>query len=374
MHRIWIILFLALPFSGLSQYTITGRIVSKNDQKPVADASVFLNGATVGTKTGDNGSFTLSNVRPGQYDLVVSIIGFETVQQNIMVNKDLQLGDILISPKTIVLNEVKIRPNRDRERDYQRFLRIFFGGSEFTADCKILNPDLLDFDYDSSTWVFSASTSDFLVIENNALGYKIRYLLTGLTSDGKTGIDFFEGQAEFEELKGSKAQERKWQKNRLKVYLGSSMQFLRSAISNDLTDEGFRVLRLIRKLSPDSQGLGRNRYEETLVTSPYLSVNDFVERTDVTGEYALAFDDCLYVLYAKKWVHKAIKEKPAGHTSSTDIFDDPDATTLIFQEKYIYFDTNGIIINPQSVLFDGKWGKSGVADLLPVDYVPPATP
>jgi hypothetical protein len=129
MHRIWIILFLALPFNGFSQYTISGRIINKNDQKPVADASVFLNGATVGTKTGDNGSFTLSSVRPGQYNLVVSIIGFETVQQNIMVNKDLQLGDILISPKTIVLNEVRIRPNNNRERDYQRFLRIFFGSS-----------------------------------------------------------------------------------------------------------------------------------------------------------------------------------------------------------------------------------------------------
>ncbi|HWZ03534.1 MAG TPA: carboxypeptidase-like regulatory domain-containing protein, partial [Mucilaginibacter sp.] len=370
MHRIWIILFLALPFSGFSQYTISGRIINKNDQKPVADASVFLNGATVGTKTADNGTYTLTNVRPGQYDLVVSIIGFETVQQNIMVNKDIQLADIYISPKTIVLNEVKIRPNGNRERDYQTFLRLFFGNSEFAPDCKILNPDLLDFDFDSSTLVFSASSSDFLEIENNALGYKIRYLLTSLTSDSKTGINFFEGQAVFEELKGSKAQQRGWQKNRLKVYLGSSMHFLRSAISDNITDEGFRVLRLIRKLNPDSHGSIRSKYKETLVANPYLSVNDFLKRTNVPGQYALGFDDCLYVLYAKKWAHKAIKEKPVSQASSPAVFDDPDGTKVIFEEAYVFFDANGIIINPQSILFDGKWGTSAMAELLPVDYVP----
>jgi hypothetical protein len=374
MHRIWIILFLALPFSGFSQYTISGRIINKNDQKPVADASVFLNGATVGTKTADNGTYTLTNVRPGQYDLVVSIIGFETVQQNIMVNKDIQLADIYISPKTIVLNEVKIRPNGNRERDYQTFLRLFFGNSEFAPDCKILNPDLLDFDFDSSTLVFSASSSDFLEIENNALGYKIRYLLTSLTSDSKTGINFFEGQAVFEELKGSKAQQRGWQKNRLKVYLGSSMHFLRSAISDNITDEGFRVLRLIRKLNPDSHGSIRSKYKETLVANPYLSVNDFLKRTNVPGQYALGFDDCLYVLYAKKWAHKAIKEKPVSQASSPAVFDDPDGTKVIFEEAYVFFDANGIIINPQSILFDGKWGTSAMAELLPVDYVPVTGP
>jgi hypothetical protein len=110
------------------------------------------------------------------------------------------------------------------------------------------------------------------------------------------------------------------------------------------------------------------------VINPYLTVSDFVRQTNVTGQYALAFDDCLYVLYAKKWAHKAMAEKAPGKARSTEMFDDPDATKVIFQEQYIFFDTNGIIINPESVLFDGKWGRSGVAELLPVDYVPTANP
>ncbi|MDR3694554.1 carboxypeptidase-like regulatory domain-containing protein [Mucilaginibacter sp.] len=370
MRSTWIILFLALPFTGFAQYAISGRVINKSDRQPVADASVFLNNATVGTKTADNGTFTLTNVRPGQYDLVVSIIGFETVHQNIMVNKDLQLPDILFTPKTIALKEVKIMSPDDRDKYYQKFKRLFLGVSDFAADCKILNPDLLDFDFDRTTKVFSASSSDYLEIENRALGYRIKYFLNDFKNDEKSGIFYFEGTAAFSEMKGGRPEMRKWQKNRLKVYLGSSMHFLRSAIANNLQTEGFRVLRLIRTPDTAKSLTGIPRFKETLVTKPYLNVNDFIHATEIQGEYALGYPDCLYVMYAKKWAHQAIKNPAAPQPANPAFLDDPVATTLIFDRAYSYFDENGIIINPQSVLFEGSWGTSRVAELLPVDYVP----
>lgn len=370
MRKIWIILFFVLPFTGFAQYSISGRVINKTDQKPVADASVFLNNATVGTKTADNGAFSLTNVRPGQYDLVVSIIGFETVHQNIMVNKDLQLPDILISPKIITLKEVKIQSPGDREKDYEKFKRLFLGTSDFAADCKILNPDLLDFDYDRGERVFTASSSDYLEIENRALGYRIKYFLNDFKNNEKSGVFYFEGTAAFSEMKGKPAEIRRWQKNRLKVYLGSSMHFLRSAISNTLATEGFRVLKLIRTPDTAKNAIGMNRFKETLVTNPYLSIADFIRTTQITGEYALGYPDCLYVMYAKKWAHQAIKNPAAPMPANPAFLDDPVTTTLIFSDTYSYFDENGIIINPQSVLFEGLWGTSRIAELLPVDYVP----
>ncbi|BAU56091.1 carboxypeptidase-like regulatory domain-containing protein [Mucilaginibacter gotjawali] len=370
MRRIWIILFLALPFTGFAQYSISGRVINKNDQKPVADASVFLNNASAGTKTADNGTFTLTNVRPGQYDLVVSIIGYETVHQPIMVNKDLRLGDILISPKTIALNEVKIMPPGDRDKYYQKFLRLFFGYGEFAADCKILNPDLLDFDYDRPAKVFTASSSDYLEIENKALGYRIKYFLNNFKNDEKSGVLYFEGTAAFSEMQGKPSAVRRWVKNRLKVYQGSSMHFLRSAIANDIETEGFRVLKLIRTPDTAKSVTGIPRYKETLVSKPYLNVSDFIRTTDIPGEYALGYPDCLYIMYAKKWAHQAIKNPAAPLPDKPAFLDDPVCTTLIFNGAYSYFDANGIIINPQSILFEGAWGIGGVAELLPVDYVP----
>ncbi|MDB4922386.1 carboxypeptidase-like regulatory domain-containing protein [Mucilaginibacter sp.] len=362
------ILFL-LPLTCFAQFVITGKVLSSTNKTPVANASVFLNNAVAGSKTDDKGAFTITNVRPGQYDLVVSSLGYETSHQNIMVNADVKLATIEISPKTMMLQEVKIRSNGNWKRDYEKFKRYFFGESAFADKCKILNkdlPDVLDLDYDSKTMMLTAKSNDFLEIENKALGYKIKYLLSDLERNARTGSFYYEGTAAFEELAGSESQIRRWKKNRLKAYEGSSMQFLRSVVTNTITDNGFKVLRLISKSDPGGISFGSQSFR-TLVDLP-LNTSDFVKPTDVEGEYALSFKDCLYVMYNKKRAH-------SGNTitkewSSNAAWNDALITTLIFNEPYAFFDNNGIIINPLSISFDGNWGRRLMAELLPVDYVP----
>jgi hypothetical protein len=370
MIRSFLLLLLLLPFTGFAQYVITGKVLNGTDKIPVANASVFLNNAVAGSKTDDKGAFTITKVRPGQYDLVVSSLGYEPLHQNIMVNTDIRLADISLAPKIMMLQEVRIKSKDDWRKNYEKFKQYFFGNSAYAQQCKILNrnlPDLLDLDYDSKTRVFTARTDDFLEIENKALGYKIRYQLQELKSDGIANINYYQGTASFEELKGSKSQQRKWKKNRLNAYEGSSMHFLRSAIANDFNNEGFKVLRLIRKPNPDYKGFGA-KYKQTLVNTP-LDARDFVKLTDVTGEYALNFNDCLYVMYNKKRAHLSDKDVK-NVLLSPDFMDDPLTTTLIFNEPNVFFDNNGIIINPLGVLFDGNWGHRLIAELLPVDYVP----
>lgn len=364
-------LVISLPIACLGQYTITGRVLDAADKKPVADASVFLNNAIAGAKSADNGNFTITNVRPGQYDLVVSIVGYETFHETVMVTADISLPPIEISVKAIQLKEVRIGPNRNWDRDYQIFKRLFLGMSENADRCKILNPDVLDFDNDRKTGIFSATSSDFLIIENKALGYKIRYLLSSLTMENNTGMSYFEGTAAFEELPGSKSQLQRWQKNRLNAYEGSSMHFLRAAISDTSTieKEGFRVFRMIRKPNPEYPG-SANKYITKLVASPALSVTDFIKLTDVKGEFAMGFEDCLYVVYGKKLARTNANAKLPAAGDTPEYLNSTATTLVIFDSPYAYFDNNGIVINPRSLIYDGSWGKSLVADLLPVDYVP----
>jgi hypothetical protein len=369
MRNLFAFFIFLLPFTCLAQYSISGRVIDLADKKPVADASVFLNNATVGTKTADNGTFTINSVRPGQYDLVVSIVGYETYHQAVMVNNNISLPDIQVLAKTIQLKEVRIGPNRNWDRDYETFKRLFFGVSDYTDQCKILNPDVLDLDFNPSTLVFSAKSSDFIVIENNALGYRIKYLLSELTNDSRSGELYFEGSASFEEMKGSEAKQRRWKKNRLNAYLGSSMHFLRSAISNTITTEGFKAFRLIRKPDPKYPA-GAKRYIQTLVNKP-LSVSDMVKLTDIKGQFALGFDDCLYIAYNKKFRDTSnTKNKGPATIPVPDYLSDPQTTIVVFIEPYAFFDFNGIIINPRSIIYNGDWGKSRIAELLPVDYVP----
>ena len=56
---------------------------------PLARASVFLSNSSVGTITTDEGNFNLSGIRPGQYNLVVTILGYEDYNKSILVGNRL---------------------------------------------------------------------------------------------------------------------------------------------------------------------------------------------------------------------------------------------------------------------------------------------
>jgi hypothetical protein len=359
----FLILFL-LPFTALAQISITGKVLSASDKKPVASASVFLSNALVGGKTNDDGMFTLNGVRSGQYELVVTVVGYETYRRMVQINNaSIILPAIELAVKTTELNVVNIRPDPEWGKRYATFKREFLGTSEIAKQCKILNPEMLDLEYNAAGRKLTATSYDFLEIENKALGYRIKYLLTNFLKDGKTNLIYFEGSAFFENMKGSKSDLKRWQKKRNEVYTGSSMHFLRSVLASSVSENGFEVLRLVRTPNPAYNGFNY-RYFQTLVNKP-LEMADYIKLTDQKGLFAMKYADCLYVEHYKK----PRKEKGKGESIELDKPAGP-ATIIAFAEPYALFDNNGIITNPASLVFEGAWGTSRMAEMLPVDFEP----
>lgn len=364
MSRLSFLLLLLLPGACFAQFKITGKVINMTDTKPVTNASVFLNNAQVGSTTTDDGTFTLRNVKPGKYDFIISVVGFETYTYSIQINStDVNLGTISIIPKTFQLNEVKIRPDPNREKYYAIFRRQFLGTSENAAQCKILNSDVLDFDYDENTHILKATSHDFMEIENRVLGYRIKYKLTNFSYTNSIQLLYYEGMSSFEDLKGSDKQKRKWNKQRQYAYLGSPMHFYRSAIKGTLESENFVVRRLIRKPNPAYHGGLNNRYLQSLVNTP-LQRPEFFMLTDQEGLYAIGCTDCLYVMYTKK------TQYPASNVYKPIDMGDNATTIIAFDEPHAFFDSNGIVTNPHAVIYEGDWGSSRVAEMLPVDYEP----
>ncbi|WP_183572880.1 carboxypeptidase-like regulatory domain-containing protein [Mucilaginibacter sp. X5P1] len=348
MYRKLLLFITLLPFAAVGQYHITGRVVDIATKEPVAGASVFLSNASAGTETNSNGVFTINGVRGGQYNVVISIIGYATYTQSLLVNKDITLPDVDIVQQVIALKEVRIGPVPHWARDFEDFKREFLGSTDNARQCTILNPHVLDFDFDETRKIFTATASGFIEVENRALGYKIKYMLSEFNDDYGAGTIYFEGTAFFEDMKGTKGEMKKWLKKRQQTYLGSSMHFLRAVIANQVTEEKFRVERLIRKPNSKYTGGLNNKYIETIVTTP-LVTGDYTRLTDQKGEYALEFKDCLCVIYDKNSL----------------------ATSIVnINAPYAYFDNNGILLNPQDVIMQGSWGDSRLADMLPVDYEP----
>jgi len=345
MQKRLIFFLLLLPFVSIGQYHITGKIIDSATKAPVADASIFLSNASAGAKSNADGTFTIANVRGGQYTLIASVVGYNTYAQSVLVNKDIDLKIISITKKNVMLKEVRIGPPRNWEKDYERFKSGFIGFSDNASNCTILNPHVLDFD--SEDGVFTATAQDMLIIENKALGYRIKYMLYAYKDDKKNGQLYYAGAAFFENMPGSDHQLKKWKRKRREAYLGSNMHFLRSVIQNRVKEEGFKVERLIRKPNPAYNGFG-NKYTATLITTP-IETSDYSRITDKKGEYALQFKDCMYVVYND---NQAI------------------GSTVTITSPYAYFDNNGIILNIQDVLMEGPWGDSRIPEMLPVDYEP----
>lgn len=345
MRCIWVFILFLTPVATFAQFHISGKVIDSATKLPVAGANVFLGNATAGAATNNDGVFAIKGVRGGQYTLIVSVVGYRPYMQNVLINKDVELRTISIAKKNTMLQEVRIGPPRNWEKDYERFKNGFIGFSDNARGFSIINPHILSFDSDEG--VFTAKADGLLVIENRALGYRIKYMLYSYKDNKKTGVLLYYGTAFFEDMKGSRHRIKKWKQKRLETYQGSSMHYLRSVIADRVKEEGFTVDRLIRKPNPDYKGLG-NKFIDELINKP-LETNEYAHITDVPGEYALRFSDCLYVIY-----------KDAQGVGSI----------LSLNAPCLYFDNNGIVMNIADVLMEGPWGDSRTPDMLPVDYEP----
>lgn len=96
------LLFLSL--SLFAQTSVTGRVLSNTDKKPVVGATVQVKGGKSATLTGSDGTFTISSSQKVNA-LIITIVGFESV--TVPVNGT-NVGDIMLSISATSLNDVVV--------------------------------------------------------------------------------------------------------------------------------------------------------------------------------------------------------------------------------------------------------------------------
>src|SRR5476649_335493 len=177
MKRYLIPLLLILSSYAVAQNTVSGRVISKADKKPVPNAVIFISKSAMATTTNDNGEFTLKNIPAGAYQLLITIVGFENYKSGLTVKGNSVMNDIEITPGNHMLNDVTIKAKPRLSSCFPVFEQQFFGNSLFARQCKIINPYAIQFFDIDAQGGFSARSNDFFEIENDALGYKIKFLL-----------------------------------------------------------------------------------------------------------------------------------------------------------------------------------------------------
>lgn len=111
------LLWYALPAAAQDAGTITGRVVDAASRAPIPLAQIQLVGTTRGTITGDDGTFRIAGVRPGQYQVRALRIGFQaSARQADVTSGGTSELEFALAPAAISLEQVVTTATGEQER------------------------------------------------------------------------------------------------------------------------------------------------------------------------------------------------------------------------------------------------------------------
>lgn len=398
-------LFLIVGLQSYSQngFTISGTV--KDQKETLPGAGIYISGYKIATVTDADGKFKLPNLKPGSYDILVQMIGYLPYSKNIIISEKSIQVEFLLKQSTTTLNEVVIRADPNRQKYINQFKEYFIGKTPNAKICKILNPQVLRVNYDITKSTLSVKTDEFLIVENKALGYRIKYMLDYFEYNNRTNIIYYAGKPFFEELKASNAKKKKYIELREIAYYGSAQHFYKSLYKGKSKEEGFIINKIIQIPNP-------NRATESIINKNISALKNIAEKTGIRKN-AGRIDTSLMAYWIRqqqmpKTIDKFLNAevlpdtlvnyynkdlKYLNYTNALCVMytKERESTTYsnsgfwVFRPLYvpdyqlsvakltagpIRFYENGGILDARSLLFEGFWAYEKVADMVPMDYVP----
>jgi hypothetical protein len=345
-----------------SKVQVTGRVVDDSTQAPIVNANVFIANSMIGTSSDTSGVFVLRNVPIGFHELVASCVGYSmaTVRLQLIPGAD-QRVEMHLVPKELSISVVEVTGQQPEvwKANLKIFEGLLLGKTDEASECRITNPEVLDFSTDPPGH-FSARTDHQVTVENLATGYRLHMSLGIFSFDGRWLTS--EYKIRFEEIRPLDPENRvKWREQREKVYSGSLRHFLVSLVNNDVSDEGFAMY--------ETESLGRVRGDMPLYE---LKRYNILKQSSAT-EWTLSFPHYLVVTYDRKQVaidgNPAVTDMrrlPAFRTRSMR----PQLSILTLPKGPVLLDPRGQILNQLALKISGDWAKEGLANQLPIEFQP----
>lgn len=140
IKNIFIALCLGLFASNiLAQNKITVKVVSEEDKEPVIGASVYIKNTTFGTTTNLEGFAVISNIPSGKKIIVVSFIGYETIEKLVEIPTTQQFITFELHEDEETLDTVIISSTRSKRSIAQIPTRVEVVGSEELGEKAVMN-------------------------------------------------------------------------------------------------------------------------------------------------------------------------------------------------------------------------------------------
>jgi hypothetical protein len=335
-----------LAFQNLFSQQIEGKVIDQNDQ-PLANATVYFDGSTVGTLSRPDGTFSIEYKEQSNLTLVVRFLGFQTFY---LPSPDPNSTyEISLTPEENQLDEVVLESSLfTRKQMLKAFKRDFLGETKAGRKAKILNEEDIVLYFDKNEKTLLASSKRPILVLNTELGYKVEFDLVDFISKfsvlsldiNDLRSNFFSGTSFFEDLE---KENRKNQKKRLKAYKGSPMHFLKSLTSDQLNEQNFELFHKGFQVSPSS----------------IFRINSF----DEGYEISIPVNDLDKIKMNKAFRNDKFQKKVA-------ILYKNDRSDVNFKTNRFYVDEYGNHTHIDKVLFSGEMSKSRLGEMLPINYQP----
>ncbi|WP_316772488.1 carboxypeptidase-like regulatory domain-containing protein [Pedobacter frigiditerrae] len=384
-------------------YSITGIV--KDNVGPLPGAGVYISGYKIATATDADGKFRLPNLKPGSYDILVQMIGYLPFSKNIIISDKSVDVNFTLKDNTVTLKEVVIRVDPNRQKYINQFKEYFIGKTPNAKLCKIINPQVLRVNYDITTSTLTVKTDEFLIVENKALGYRIKYMLDYFEYNNRTHIIYYSGKPFFEELKATNAKKKKYIALRETAYYGSAQHFLKSLFKGKSKEEGFVINKIIQipnpnrapdsiinknlltlKNPPGKSGIKKNAGKiDTSLMAYWITQQNLPKTIDKFNNAEINPDtlvnfynkDLRYLNYTNALCVSYTKERESTEYSNSGFWvfrplyiPDYQLSVVKLTNGPVRFYENGGVLDGRSLLYEGYWAYEKVADMVPMDYVP----
>lgn len=372
MRRLLFFFFIGLNCLQLvysQQVKLQFQLIDGTIEKPISDANIFINNTRIGTASDVNGNFELKVSPHNTQELIITHLLFETLIISSERYQNLHNGGTIeMQPKSENLNAIVLtaKNNNKWKRNFRRFKKTLLGTGKAATKCKILNPEVLQFEEKNGN--LSAKATDLLHIENDYLGYTLRFWLEELLIE-KNGSTYYKGYVHF--IDKIEINDTRYINRRRKRYTQSIPHFLRSLLESSNKAE----------LNGLGYELAFERYENgEFETMPMPSdPSTLILPDSIAGRYQLYFPEILRVEHIGLKVSSvdqvqvgvsAAEQQAFGSSGSQSLGStQQNAVSRLYKtEPYLLFDKRGSIINKSAVREYGYWADQRLATNLPIDY------
>lgn len=350
------------------RYEIKGKVLDASTGQPLQGASVFAQNTTLGVTSDEQGNFAI-RLPDGGYSLTVTFSGYETevvrVNNNSVTNSNLIFS---LEPQVKSLEEISIVITNEVEDGWEKygtfFKDNFLGQSAFASQCVITNPEILHFFFYKKKNRLKVTATEPLLIDNPALGYRLKFAIDSFTTDYNSNTSLFIGYPLFEEMEGDEEEQSFWYSNRTIAYKGSMLHFMRSLYDSALTENNFYIRFIFDKSKKKDVNLLEKLPDSLLFRM--LNYNKNVDNNTATflvpvADLAIIYKESPEPIYLN--LHSGEKLK---FQISTLKFLNPKEPVTIEQ--------NGFYYDQENLLTNGYLAFKKVGDMLPYNYDPDEVP